>query len=184
MYFTSYLLSSVVLPQTCHLQYAGVSTVAEGALFSVASPTLSSGTWPCHMIPSLSFSPLSLQSWGCHCNWDCIFTSDLLPSHSAKPQLLHDLWDLHCNWGCTFTQWPFLASPSTRPQLLSMTRSCLQNQCHVWDSYTSFCLAASLRCSLGLLCSIASICWLFRNFEEFTSMLLISCNHSWSFSLR
>lgn len=46
-----------------------------------------------------------------------------------------------------FLQWPLWASHSANPQLLPMTPSCLQNQCHMGDSYPP--LATSMRYNLG-----------------------------------
>jgi hypothetical protein len=67
-------------------------------------------------------------------------------------------------------QWPFLASHSAKPQLLTMTPSCLQNQYHLADFYTLPTAAAAQAISGTKL-----LCVLRKYFpEDFTSVILVS----------
>lgn len=53
-----------------------------------SSPELSSGPWPCHVVPSLSSSPWFQKYWACHGYGVCTFTS----GHSCcqTSAILHD----------------------------------------------------------------------------------------------
>ena len=59
--------------------------------------------------------------------------------HGAKPQLLcmnPSVLGCQLQLGLNLHQWPSMASHSAELQLFFMTLSCLQNQCHLGNSYT------------------------------------------------
>ena len=97
--------------------------------------------------------------------------------HGAKSQLLYttppvlgcqlQLW-LH------FHQWPSLASHNVKPQLLSMTPSCLQNQYYLGDSHTLPSSAEAWGTTLDI-SEPQLLCVLRKYFpEDFTSVMLVS----------
>lgn len=104
----------------------------------------------------------SPKCWVFCYNWAA--HSPLLGSlHGAKPQLLCmtlSVLSLQLLLWLHLHQWPLLASPGVKPQLLSMAPSCLQNQYHQGDSYTT----------TQLLCANSQETLP----EDFTSVMLVS----------
>jgi hypothetical protein len=92
------------------------------------------------------------------------------PKHCMTPSVLgHQLQvRLHLH------QWPSMDSHSAKPQLLSVTPSCLQNQYHLGDSYTLPSPAAAQGTTLAI--SGTQPLYAFRKHfpEDVTSMMLVS----------
>ena len=70
--------------------------------------------------------------------------------------------------------WPSMASHHAKPQLLSMTQLCLQNQFHLGDSFPLPCTAVAGGTTLAI-SRTQLLCSLIKHFpEDVTSMILVS----------
>lgn len=59
------------------LQHPAISNMLATDAYSRSLLVSLQGFWPWHMVPSLSLPPWSLQCWGSHHSWGCIFTDEL-----------------------------------------------------------------------------------------------------------
>lgn len=108
--------------------------VISPALHSVAhTACLQAGSTPLLLLShgSLPTVLASLKHWGLLLQLRCTFTNS--PSWLSSSTSLHDPFSL----GLHLHRWLFLASHSAKPQLFFMIPSCIQNQQHLGDSYTT-----------------------------------------------
>ena len=101
--------------------------------------------------------------------WQLGFKHPLIGSRPVvKPQLLCVPWAVNCNWGCTSTNglpWHFI--------MLFMNPSCLQNQYHLYDSYTLPSIAAAGGITLAI-SGTQLLCALRTHFpEDFISVMMV-----------